>query len=68
MTDIRHTSDNTHLNNDHSTTAEKWSYTRHLSKLADQAKQQTDLVPSSPRDTKLSPLQFPRSRQTPANR
>jgi hypothetical protein len=55
MTDIRHTSDNTRLNNDNRTTAENWSYTRHLSKLADQAKQQTDLVPSSPRDTNSAP-------------
>ena len=55
MTDIRHTSDNAHLNNDNRTAAENWSYTRHLSKLADQAKQQTDLVPSSPRDTDSAP-------------
>jgi hypothetical protein len=55
MKDIRHTSDNTNSNNDNRTAAENWSYMRHLSKLADQAKQQTDLVPSSPRDTDSAP-------------
>ena len=46
--------DNTRLDND-KTTKKDWSYTRHLSKLADQTLQQTDLVPSSPRDTNSAP-------------